>query len=69
MKGSKTRPEQSASSVELLDHRETSQVWAGMAHVILHQAVARLEPAERETLSLEQLHHVDAIRHDVHSVF
>jgi hypothetical protein len=52
-----------------LYYRETSQVWAGMAHVILHQLVARLEPAEREKFwfRLQQARiNVDAIRHDVH---
>ncbi|HEX7679986.1 MAG TPA: P-loop NTPase fold protein [Thermoanaerobaculia bacterium] len=52
-----------------LYYRETSQVWAGMAHVILHQLVARLEPAEREKFwfRLQQSRiNVDAIRHDVH---
>jgi len=52
-----------------LYYRETSQVWAGMAHVILHQLVARLEPVEREKFwfRLQQSRiNVDAIRHDVH---
>ncbi len=52
-----------------LYYRETSQVWAGMAHVILHQLVARLDPAEREKFwfRLQQSRiNVDAIRHDVH---
>jgi hypothetical protein len=52
-----------------LYYRETSQVWAGMAHVILHQLVARLEPVDREKFwfRLQQSRiNVDAIRHDVH---
>jgi hypothetical protein len=52
-----------------LYYRETSQVWAGMAHVILHQLVARLKPVEREKFwfRLQQSRiNVDAIRHDVH---
>jgi hypothetical protein len=52
-----------------LYYRETSQVWAGMAHVILHQLVARLDPVEREKFwfRLQQSRiNVDAIRHDVH---
>jgi hypothetical protein len=52
-----------------LYYRETSQVWAGMAHVILHQLVARLEPPDREKFwfRLQQSRiNVDAIRHDVH---
>jgi hypothetical protein len=52
-----------------LYYRETSQVWAGMAHVILHQLVARLEPEKRELFwfRLQQSRiNVDAIRHDVH---
>lgn len=52
-----------------LYYRDTSQVWAGMAHAILHQLVGRLDAASRELFwfRLQQTRiNVEAIRRDVH---
>jgi len=53
-----------------LYYRETSQVWAGMAHAILHQLVDRFEdPADRELFwfRLQQARiNTEAIRTDIH---
>jgi hypothetical protein len=54
-----------------LYYRESSQVWAGMAHAILHQLVGRLEPLERETFWLRlQMSRINvaAVRRDVHEL-
>src|SRR5205085_7123642 len=52
-----------------LYYRETSQVWAGLAHAILHQLAAQIEkPAAREEfwlrLQLGRIN-IDAVRRDV----
>ncbi|HWW60353.1 MAG TPA: P-loop NTPase fold protein, partial [Thermoanaerobaculia bacterium] len=52
-----------------LYYRETSQVWAGMAHAIVNQLVARLGLKERELFwfRLQQSRiNTEAIRRDVH---
>jgi hypothetical protein len=53
-----------------LYYRETSQVWAGMAHAILHQLVDRFkDPADRELFwfRLQQARiNTEAIRTDIH---
>lgn len=53
-----------------LYYRETSQVWAGMGHAILHQLAERLEPETRELFwfRLQQSRiNTEAVRRDVHA--
>lgn len=50
-----------------LYYRETTQIWAGLAHAMLHQLVGRLDPARRELFwfRLQQSRiNVSAIRSD-----
>lgn len=52
-----------------LYYRETTQIWAGLAHAMLHQLVGRLDPVKRELFwfRLQQSRiNVEAIRTDFH---